>query len=228
MREATKPIYGTADATIIRQKPYNFKTLDSALRELFERMGIEISVNTVDDSARIREQFYTDLANNSLATLYPKIAEEWHTEKNGAITPSMVSYGSNVQYWWKCSACQREWFAAVADRTVGGKGCPQCARNKLSQLFKMKNEDFIERLRLVNPNLEPLEEYKTSHENILTRCTVCGHEWLAAPANILRGRDCPKCSHKRRVAKMTATKREYYKRLREGKEQLYFSTEASI
>ena len=218
MRESTKIIDGIADAIIIRHRPYNFETLDSALEDLFDLMGVQISVNTFEDSASIREQFYTELASNSLASLYPTVAEEWHAEKNGAITSSMVSYGSNVQYWWKCSTCRREWLAAVADRTVGGKGCPQCARNKLSQLFKMKNEDFIERLRLANPNLEPLEEYKTSHESILIQCKVCGHEWLAAPANILRGRDCPKCSHKRRVAKISATKREYYKRLREGKE----------
>lgn len=211
MRESTKAIDGIADAIIIRHKPYNFETLDSALVELFGMMGVQLSVNTFEDSASIREQFYTELANNSLATLYPKVAEEWHTEKNGSITPSMVSYGSNVQYWWKCSTCQREWFAAVADRTTGGKGCSKCARERQAKLLKKKHEVFVEQLNAVNLNLEPLEECKTTHENILIRCKVCGNEWLAAPANLLRGRDCPKCSHVRRITKMTATKQEYWR-----------------
>ena len=217
MRESTKPADDIADAIIIRQRPYNFETLDSALCELFCMMGVQISVNTFEDSTNIRERFYTERVKNSLATLYPKVAKEWHAEKNGAITPKMISYGSNERYWWKCSVCQREWLATVVDRTAGGKGCPKCAQNKLSQLYKMKNEDFVERLKCANPNLEPLEEYKTTHENILIRCKACGHEWPAAPANILRGRDCPKCSRRRASMKIAATKREIYKLQRERK-----------
>lgn len=208
VRETTQSIDGIASAIIIRHRPYNSETLDSALRELFDMMGVRIEVNTSEDSASIREQFYTELTNSSLATLYPTVAAEWHTEKNGAITPQMVSYGSNERFWWKCSTCQHEWLAAVADRTIGGKGCSTCAKNKLSQMFKIRDDDFIERLRATNPNLVPLEAYKSTHECILIRCKVCGHEWYAAPANILRGRDCPQCSHKRRISKMTATKRE--------------------
>ena len=211
VRESTKVIDGIADAIIIRHKPYNFNSLDLALAELFGMMDVQVSVNTLEDSASIREQFYTELASNSLAALYPEVAKEWHTEKNGTITPSMVSYGSNVPYWWKCSICQREWPAAVADRTVGGKGCSKCAKAKLAKQFKKKHEVFVEQLKAVNPNLEPLEECKRTHDNIMIRCKVCGHEWPAAPANLLRGRDCPICSRKRGNAKMSATKREYWR-----------------
>ena len=217
MRESTEVIGGIADAIIIRGKPYNFETLDSALAELFGMMGVQILVNTFEDSASIREQFYTELASNSLAALYPEVAKEWHTEKNGTITPSMVSYGSNEPYWWKCSICQREWPAAVADRTVGDKGCSKCAKAKLAKQFKKKHEVFVEQLKAVNPNLEPLEEYKRTHDNIMIHCKVCGHEWPAAPANLLRDRGCPICSRKRGNAKMSATKREYYKKLKKEK-----------
>ena len=218
IREEVLPqVDNIADMVYIRCKPYNFETLDSALVELFGMMGVQISVNTFEDSASIREQFYTELANNSLATLYPKVAEEWHTEKNGAITPKMVSFGTHDKFWWKCAACQREWFAAVSDRTTGGKGCSQCAKAKLSKLFKKKHEVFVEQLKAVNPSLEPLEEYKLTHENILIRCKVCGNEWPAAPANLLRGKDCPKCSRKRANAKISAIKREYWQRKKSKK-----------
>lgn len=95
VRESTEPIEGVADDVIFRHKPYNFDTLDAALKELFDKLGVLVSVSTFRDSANIREQFFTELAHNSLAALYPKVAEEWHPEKNGKITPEMVSYGSN-------------------------------------------------------------------------------------------------------------------------------------
>ena len=215
MREATAIVEDIADGVIVRHKPYNFDTLDSALKELFDKLGVQIPVCSFEDSASIREQFYTELVNGSLAVLYPAVAEEWHQEKNGAITPNMISYGSNARFWWKCSTCQHEWITTVADRTVGGKGCSKCAKDKLSRLFKMKHDVFVERLKVVNSNLEPLEKYNTTHESILILCKVCGNKWFAAPANLLRGRDCPVCSRRRCAQKMSAIKLEYYKNKKE-------------
>ena len=211
VRESLKQVDGISDETFTRCRPYNFDTLDTVLKELFFEMGLTIEVNTFDDSANIREQFYTKLSKNSLASLYPEVAKEWHPEKNGTITPSMVSYGCNEKFWWLCPKCQNEWLAAISSRTTRGRGCPICARNRLSLKLKKKNEVFVEQLKVANPNLEPLENYKTTHKNIRIRCKVCGHEWPAAPANLLRGRDCPKCSHVRRIAKMGETKRAYWR-----------------
>lgn len=77
--------------------------------------------------------------------------------------------------------------------------------------MKVTHEVFLQRLSVKNPNIEPLEEYKGYAVNIMCRCKICGNEWLAAPANLLRGRDCPKCSRKRGYAKMAETKREYWR-----------------
>ena len=62
-------------------------------------------------------------------------------------------------------------------------------------------------LRQVNPNIEPLEPYKTTPTPILCRCLVCQNEWPAAPANLLRGRKCPKCSKKAAAVKISETKK---------------------
>lgn len=218
VRESLKQVDGISDGTFIRSKPYNFDTLDAVLKDLFFEMGLVIEVNTFADSANIREQFYTELSKNSLALLYPEVAKEWHPERNGAITPNMVSYGCNEKFWWLCPKCKNEWLAVVASRTTRGRGCPVCGRNSLALKLKKKNEVFVEQLKLANPNLEPLEDYKTTHENILIRCKVCGHEWPAAPANLLRGRDCPKCSRARGIAKMTETKRTYWRMKKQNAE----------
>lgn len=217
--ELLPQIDGIADRVYIRHEPYNFRTLDDVLVDLFSELGLSIDVNTLGDAAGIREQYFNELVGNSLAAVYPKVAIEWHTEKNGTITPKMVSYGSNERCWWQCSTCQHEWMAAVADRTVGGKSCPRCAQNQRAQKLKKNHEVFVEQLKEINPNLEPLEKYRTTHKNILMRCKVCGNEWPAAPANLLRGRDCPICSRKRGYAKMAETKRRYWQEKREKQDQ---------
>lgn len=219
VREEGLPLVDNiADKAVIRYKPYNFATLDIVLKELFGIMGVRVPVDTLGDSASIRELFYTELAQNSLASRYPSIAAEWHPEKNGAITPKMVSYGTPDKYWWKCLVCQREWSAAVVDRTTGGKGCSKCAKSQASKSLKKKHEVFVEKLKEKNPNLEPIEEYQNTHTNILMRCKICSYEWPAAPANLLRGRNCPKCSREQSKGKISAAKREYHRKLKEAKE----------
>jgi hypothetical protein len=39
---------------------------------------------------------------NDLATLSPELAAEWHPTLNGALTPDMVTAGSNKRVWWQC------------------------------------------------------------------------------------------------------------------------------
>ncbi|MCH7599227.1 MAG: zinc-ribbon domain-containing protein [Myxococcales bacterium] len=39
---------------------------------------------------------------NSLRSLFPKLAQEWHPTKNGELTPSDVVAGSHSKAWWKC------------------------------------------------------------------------------------------------------------------------------
>ncbi len=39
---------------------------------------------------------------NSLATLYPNAASQWHPTKNENLTPDKVPAGSQKKAWWKC------------------------------------------------------------------------------------------------------------------------------
>ena len=39
---------------------------------------------------------------NSLISLFPKIAAEWHPAKNGNTLPKHVPAGSKKKVWWKC------------------------------------------------------------------------------------------------------------------------------
>ena len=62
---------------------------------------------------------------NDLATTNPELASEWHTERNGTLTPQMVTAGSNKVVWWKCSK-GHEWKTQVNARSQG-IGCAKCS-----------------------------------------------------------------------------------------------------
>ena len=64
---------------------------------------------------------------NDLATLKPKVAEEWYFPLNGELRPEDVSLGSNKKVWWQCRD-GHVWKAAIYSRTrKKGTGCPVCA-----------------------------------------------------------------------------------------------------
>lgn len=62
---------------------------------------------------------------NSLASLYPEIAKEWHPSKNGDLIPSEVTSKSSRKVWWICPH-GHEYGSRIADRTKG-VGCPYCS-----------------------------------------------------------------------------------------------------
>ncbi|MGD0170140.1 MAG: zinc-ribbon domain-containing protein, partial [Smithella sp.] len=49
----------------------------------------------------------------SLLFCNPVLAREWHPTKNGSLTPSDVSVGSNRKVWWLCSK-GHAWPATVS------------------------------------------------------------------------------------------------------------------
>jgi hypothetical protein len=69
---------------------------------------------------------------NSLAARFPKLAREWHPTKNGVLGPGDVIAGTHRRAWWRC-AFGHTWQAAVASRSSGGCGCPECWRLRPKQ-----------------------------------------------------------------------------------------------
>lgn len=58
------------------------------------------------------------------------------------------------------------------------------------------HEEFVEEMKIANPNILILEKYKSTHEHILCMCRLDGHKWSSMPSNLLRGKGCPVCSGK--------------------------------
>ena len=64
---------------------------------------------------------------NSLASLFPDVANQWHPTKNGELTPGKVARTSGKKVWWQCpNDSEHEWQATVANRTFKESACPYC------------------------------------------------------------------------------------------------------
>lgn len=71
------------------------------------------------------------IISNSLQTVFPEIAKEWHPTKNKDVNPNQVTRASSLKAWWICSENpDHVWQTQVKNRTLLGSGCPSCSKEK--------------------------------------------------------------------------------------------------
>ena len=70
---------------------------------------------------------------------------------------------------------------------------------------KKTHQEFIKELEQLNPNIEILSEYKSTHTKIKCRCLIDGNIWEAEPSKLLNGRGCPICGQNKRIKCRTKT-----------------------
>ena len=143
---------------------------------------------------------------DSLATLRPAIAAQWHLARNHPLEPRMFSLGSNKKIWWQCSE-GHEWRATVVERTKG-RGCPICSRKSKGHTYRRLAVKRKGSLAQTNPalaaewhptkngSLTPLDRSAGSHDKAWWRCSL-GHEWRASITSRNRGYGCPTCYRRR-------------------------------
>ena len=132
--------------------------------------------------------------NNSLATLRPDLAEEWNWEKNGELTPSDVTCGSNKKVWWMCKY-GHEWMASINNRNRG-TGCPYDAGKKVhknNSLATLRPDLAEEWNYKKNRDLTPSDVTYGSGKKVWWKCKH-GHEWEDTIAHRTDNRNCPYCS----------------------------------
>lgn len=133
---------------------------------------------------------------NDLQTTFPQIAEEWHPDKNGMLTPEMVFAGSTRKVWWRCEK-GHEWKVGINTRTRGN-GCPVCTgkkvlkgENDLATMYPLVAKEWvIEKNGLLTP------EMVTAHSNrkVWWRCEK-GHEWQTTiSSRTSSAYNCPYCT----------------------------------
>lgn len=69
------------------------------------------------------------LEENSLSHKFPKIAAEFHSTKNGLLTPKDFASKSHKKVYWQCPVFpEHTWKASISSRTGMGAGCPLCTK----------------------------------------------------------------------------------------------------
>jgi hypothetical protein len=65
--------------------------------------------------------------SNSLQSIYPQIARQWHATLNSPLQASDVTCQSGKKVWWQCPDNPLHvWQSTVQRRVVRGSGCPEC------------------------------------------------------------------------------------------------------
>jgi hypothetical protein len=169
--------------------------------------------------------------DNRLSLLYPEVANEWHPsknrflysrsdgwqsnknrqipkqdlpKKNRRLLPSDLSYASNESVTWQCKKNPAHvWDARVYSRTVGGRGCPYCSGNKVSQDNNLQTV-YPQIAKLWHPTRNsPLTPSKITYG---TNCAFwwrcfksADHVWKATVSSVVRSRrngntGCPFCA----------------------------------
>ena len=135
---------------------------------------------------------------NDLATVFPQLAAQWDTEKNGSLTPEAVSPNSNRRVWWKCEK-GHAYCAVIAYRAQSSSGCPYCANRKVlpgfNDLATLDPAVAKEWHPTLNGALTPEMVTVGSHRKVWWQCT-CGHVWKAAiyPRTGKQRCGCPVCA----------------------------------
>lgn len=137
-------------------------------------------------------------ATTSLRALRPGLAAEWHPDRNGDLTPEVVTPGSGKRAWWRCSAGPKhEWEAVIGSRSAG-HGCPHCAGQAVTPATSLRAlfpGVAAEWHPTRNGSLTPEQVVPGSEKVAWWRCSVDGsHEWQADVFGRARkGRSCPRC-----------------------------------
>lgn len=79
---------------------------------------------------------------NSLATLHPAVAAQWHPKRNGNLTPHDVTTRSELRVYWRCEI-GHEWGAQIASRVRNKSGCPHCVRSRHRQVVTRKRRETV-------------------------------------------------------------------------------------
>lgn len=134
-----KPI---ADKVYCLKDLYLHKNLEKMIIKFFNDFNFPtVDVNINRDKNFILQNYATEYKQGSFGELYPKIAQEWHPQKNEKLTPFMFKPNSDHKVWWKCPKCHHEYQATIGSKTRGN-GCKKCFSARLNKT-KMKRVAMI-------------------------------------------------------------------------------------
>ena len=122
--------------------------------------------------------------------------------------------GSKIKIKCKCKIDGYEW-ETIPNTLLNNHSCPKCYNNRRGETQKSTHEEFINKLKEINDDIEILGEYKSALTKIKCKCKIDGHEWETTPNVLLNGSGCPKCGSNRRVEKRRKTHKQFINEIKE-------------
>ena len=140
--------------------------------------------------------------SNSLATINPEIASEFHPTKNGDLTPDKIFWSTAKKVWWLCpEGSDHEWQMEVYKRTREKEkySCPFCKKKRASKAYSLATEHpelAKEWHPTKNKDLLPSQVLPGTSREVWWLCEK-GHSWKCKV--LYRKRlNCPDCNKIRR------------------------------
>ena len=77
------------------------------------------------------------------------------------------------------------------------------------------HQDVVEKIKLINPNIQLLSYYVNAKTKLKCKCLIDGYEWDALCGNLFKGCGCPQCG-----GKMRLTTQQYSQKLKDNNIQV--------
>ena len=126
-----------------------------------------------------------------------RMSDDEYIERLSVANPCVELIGqyinANTPVMHKCTMHGISWMIRPAD-ALKGNGCKKCHMERFSESKSKTHEEYVFELEMKNINIEVVGMYVKAKTPITHRCKICGHQWDAAPDNILQGTGCPVCS----------------------------------
>ncbi len=138
----------------------------------------------------------------SLAEVRPDLVAEWHSSRNGDLTPNDVEAGTHRKVWWRCpEGPDHEWQATCEMRVSRGRGCPFCAGKRASVTNSVASNPVLASQwhPTRNGDLTPDQIVAGTAKKLWWLCPAgSDHEWQATGASrSLSKSGCPFCAGQR-------------------------------
>lgn len=136
------------------------------------------NVNLSADAHAIATRVEVATYEQSLEARYPEITKEWDYDKNGELTPAMITAGSPYKVYWICPLGHS--YLASPHHRIAGKGCSICAGKVILAGFNDLESQRPEWLPFwdydKNVDILPSQIFKHSTRQVWWKC-ACGESF---------------------------------------------------
>lgn len=104
--------------------------------------------------------------------------------------------GANTPIQHKCLIHNVVW-STTPSCILNGAGCPECHKMRVGSALSKTHDEYVNKLKTINPNIEVVGCYVNSNTQILHRCLIHNVEWMASPQSALQEHGCRECQREK-------------------------------